>query len=140
MRSRTLLARYARGEGASVVAVEPASIAHTPAPPYVAMIFTSVRTDGDRGYAAMTVAMAELAARQPGYLGVESARDSVGITVSYWRDEAAATAWRDVAEHLVAQRQGRQIWYSYYRVRIATVHREYGHSVPSGAKIEPTGG
>ena len=78
------------------------SVAGTPEPPYVAVIFTSVRTDGDAGYAAMSERMAALAAEQPGYLGIEAARDRVGITVSYWADEADARAWKQVAEHLVA--------------------------------------
>ncbi len=117
------------------MADQPEKIAVTPEPPYVAVIFTSLRTDGDRGYEATTVAMAELAARQPGFLGAESARDGLGITVSYWRDEGAARAWCDVGEHLVAQRHGREIWYSDYRVRVATVHREYGRPRSLRAQI-----
>jgi heme-degrading monooxygenase HmoA len=101
-------------------------IAATPEPPYTAVIFTSLRNDGDRGYAAMSAEMDALARQQPGFLGVEAAREGVGITVSYWRDEDAARAWKQVAEHLAAQRRGRQIWYAEYRVRIATVTREYG--------------
>jgi len=101
-------------------------IAHTPEPPYVAVIFTSVRTEGDRGYAAMAARMEQLAAEQPGYLGIESARDRVGITLSYWVDEAAARAWKQVAEHLVAQQRGREAWYADYRVRVAVVQRDYG--------------
>ena len=98
------------------------TIAATPPPPYVAVIFTSVRTDGDDGYAAME----RLARDQPGYLGIEAAREGVGITVSYWRDEAAAKAWKEVGAHLVAQRRGREVWYRDYRVRIAHVTRDYG--------------
>jgi heme-degrading monooxygenase HmoA len=105
-------------------------IASTPEPPYVAVIFTSRRTDVDDGYAGMSEAMEAMARRQDGFLGVESARDGLGITVSYWRDEAAARAWKDVAAHLVAQRRGREVWYSDYRVRVATVTRAYG---PAGA-------
>lgn len=101
-------------------------IAATPPPPYVAVIFTSVRTDGDNGYAAMTRAMEELAREQPGYLGIETARDEIGITVSYWSDDAAAQAWKQITAHLVAQRRGREVWYRDYRVRVATVHRDYG--------------
>jgi heme-degrading monooxygenase HmoA len=67
-----------------------------------------------------------LARQQPGFLGVESAREGVGITVSYWRDERAAQAWKQVAEHLVVQRAGRAVWYEDYRVRVATVVRDYG--------------
>ena len=102
------------------------TIAATPPPPYVAVIFTSVRTDDDGGYAAMAAAMEGLAREQPGYLGIEAAREDVGITVSYWRDEAAAKAWKEVGAHLVAQRRGREVWYRDYRVRIALVTRDYG--------------
>lgn len=106
------------------------SFAQTPEPPYTAVIFTSVRTDGDHGYAAMSATMEELAAQQPGYLGIESAResndDSWGITVAYFRDEASARAWKSVAEHRAAQRMGREKWYAGYRLRVATVTRAYG--------------
>jgi heme-degrading monooxygenase HmoA len=102
-------------------------LAQTPEPPYTAVIFTSLRTDGDRGYDATSDRMDELAAQQPGYLGIESARDGVGITVSYWATPAHAAAWKAVAEHLEAQRLGREQWYAAYRVRVATVEREYGY-------------
>lgn len=106
---------------------DPAPIAATPAPPYVAVIFTSLRTDTDPdGYAATGVAMDALAREQPGYLGVESAHEGIGITVSYWRDEASARAWKQVTDHLGAQRRGREVWYRDYRVRVATVARDYG--------------
>jgi heme-degrading monooxygenase HmoA len=106
-----------------------APLADTPDPPYVAVIFSSTRTDGDAGYAAMSRSMEDLAAQQPGYLGIESARDDrVGITVSYWADDDAARRWKQVAAHLVAQRRGREVWYSDYRVRVARVDRDYGMS------------
>jgi heme-degrading monooxygenase HmoA len=102
-------------------------IAPTPEPPYTAVIFTSTRTHGDNGYGAMTDEMGRLAKEQPGYLGIESARDGAhGITVSYWATEDDARAWKRVAEHLEAQRRGRTEWYSAYEVRIATVTRAYG--------------
>ena len=103
-------------------------IASTPEPPYTAVIFTSTRTDGDNGYDAMAARMGALAQEQPGYLGIENARDTVGITVSYWRNEESARAWKQVAAHIVAQERGREVWYRDYRVRIATVMREYGHA------------
>lgn len=105
---------------------EEPEIARTPQPPYTAVIFTSLRTDGDNGYAAMAQRMDELAAQQPGYLGVESAREGVGITVSYWATDDDARAWKRVVEHAEAQRLGREQWYSQYVVRVATVTREYG--------------
>jgi heme-degrading monooxygenase HmoA len=106
------------------------SIASTPDPPYTAVVFTSLRTEGDQGYAAMAARMDRLAAEQPGYLGIEAARDAggLGLTVSYWSDDAAAAAWKQVAEHLVAQERGREVWYADYRVRVATVTRAYGPS------------
>lgn len=104
------------------------SITTTPDPPHTAVVFTSLRTEGDHGYARMAERMDRLAAEQPGYLGIESARDpgGFGITVSYWTDDAAAAAWKQVAEHLVAQQRGRDAWYADYRVRVATVTRAYG--------------
>lgn len=105
-------------------------IAHRLAPPYYAVIFTSRRTAGDNGYGAAAERMLELAATMPGFLGVESARDAngVGITVSYWRDEAAIHNWRDNAEHSDVRRNGRARWYEAFEVRIAKVERAYGMS------------
>lgn len=101
----------------------------TPEPPYTAVIFTSTRArSDDAAYAAMATRMEQMAAAQPGYLGLDSVRDPVsrfGITVSYWRDEASARAWKEVAEHRKAQRLGRAHWYEHYTVRVATVEREY---------------
>jgi heme-degrading monooxygenase HmoA len=102
------------------------SLVDTPEPPYTAVVFTSVPSDSQEGYTATAAAMAELAIGQPGYLGAESAHDSIGITVSYWRDEDAARAWKEVAAHVVAQHRGKQSWYADYRVRVATVTRDYG--------------
>ena len=101
-------------------------IASTPEPPYVAVIFTSTRTPEDaEGYGRMSEAMNRLAAEQPGYLGIEAAREEIGITVSYWRDEDAARAWKQVAAHHAAQQRGRERWYADYKVRIATITRDY---------------
>jgi heme-degrading monooxygenase HmoA len=101
------------------------ALAETPEPPYTAVVFTSVPSTLQEGYAATAAAMADLVVQQPGYLGAESAHDTIGITVSYWRDEDAARAWKNVAAHLIAQRHGRQSWYADYRVRVATVTRDY---------------
>jgi len=105
-----------------------ANLARTPAPPYYAVIFTSRRTAGDRGYGDMAARMGKLAAKQPGYLGIDSVRDvgGCGITVSYWRDEASILAWKRDTEHQQAQRGGQQTWYDDYQVRVARVERAYG--------------
>ncbi|RCV88348.1 antibiotic biosynthesis monooxygenase family protein [Billgrantia montanilacus] len=105
-------------------------IANTPAPPYYAVIFSShlIADDKgyDKGYAAMAERMVELAATQPGFLGIESARENLGITVSYWESLEAIRQWKSNAEHQEAQRLGREQWYSSFRVRVARVEREYG--------------
>jgi heme-degrading monooxygenase HmoA len=108
----------------------PTAIARTPAPPYYAVIFPSRRTGGDHGYGAMADRMVELGSSCDGFLGIESARgaDGLGITVSYWRDEAAIVAWKHDAEHQKAQRGGRQTWYADYEVRVAKIERAYGKS------------
>lgn len=102
-----------------------APIATTPEPPYYAVIFTSARTDGERGYGAMAERMVQLATKQPGFLGVESVRgaDGAGITVSYWNSEQAIANWKQHAEHQVAQRLGREVWYADFALRIAKVER-----------------
>ncbi len=97
-------------------------------PPYYSVIFSSSRTGVDEGYGEMAGRMLELAAGQPGFLGVESARgaDGFGITVSYWATIEAIAAWKANAEHRVAQLSGRRKWYQHFEVRIARVERAYG--------------
>ena len=96
-------------------------------PPYYAVIFSSLRTPEDRGYEAMADRMVELASEQPGYLGVESARDTTGfgITVSYWESMQSISNWKANAEHKVAQETGMRDWYAHYELRIACVERAY---------------
>ena len=104
-------------------------IAATPEPPYYAVIFTSKRAvDDGRAYGAMADRMVDLGSRYDGFLGIESARgaDGVGITVSYWRDEAAILAWKRDTEHQKAQQGGRASWYDHFEVRVAKVERAYG--------------
>lgn len=104
------------------------AFARTPEPPYYAVIFTSQRTEGDRGYDVMAARMAELAAQMPGYLGAESVRgaDGFGITVSYWESEEAIRHWKAHSEHQVAQETGKRTWYGDYTLRVAKVERAYG--------------
>jgi heme-degrading monooxygenase HmoA len=101
-------------------------LAQTPQPPYYAVIFSSLRTEGDNGYAEMADKMMHLARQQEGFLGVESARENVGITVSYWRDLESIKQWRDHAEHRIAREKGRTLWYQNFKLRIAKVEQEYG--------------
>lgn len=101
-------------------------IANTPEPPYYAVIFSNHRTKGDDGYGQMADRMVELAALQPGFLGIESVRDGLGITVSSWESLEAIKDWKNNAEHQKAQRLGHQKWYSSFCLRIAKVERAYG--------------
>lgn len=101
-------------------------IAQTPEPPYYAVIFTNQRTETDDGYGVMADRMVELAAEQPGFLGVESVRDGLGITVSYWESLEAIKHWKQNAEHQEAQRLGHEKWYASFKLRIAKVERDYG--------------
>ena len=99
--------------------------ATTPHPPYYAVIFTSVRTDGDNGYGEMAARMLELASEQPGFLGFESARQEIGISVSYWSTLEAIQAWKENMAHRQAQSRAKD-WYKEFRVRVCRVEREYG--------------
>ena|SRR6185295_14539326 len=101
-------------------------IAYTPEPPYFAVIFTTIRTNGDNGYADMAKKMEELASQQPGYLGIESARNELGITVSYWKDLESIRNWKKNVEHQLAQKLGKEKWYAQYKLRICRVEKDYG--------------
>lgn len=101
------------------------SPAATPQPPYYAVIFTSTRTERDNGYAEMAQHMRELASGQPGFLGFESARQEIGISVSYWNSLEAIKAWKDNLDHRQAQSRAKD-WYQSFRVRVCRVEREYG--------------
>ena len=102
------------------------TIANTPKPPYYAVIFTSNRTEGDDGYGDMADKMLALAVQQPGFLGVESAREEVGITVSYWTDLQSIKQWKANADHQEAQTIGKEKWYFSYKTRISKVEFDYG--------------
>ncbi len=93
--------------------------------PYYAVIFTSIVTKNTEGYSEMAIKMEDLAKTQSGFLGIESAREAVGITVSYWESLEAIKAWKLNSEHLIAQQKGREEWYSWYNTKICKVEHEY---------------
>jgi heme-degrading monooxygenase HmoA len=100
-------------------------IAKTPQPPYYAVIFTSQRTEGDRGYGKMAEKMVELASKQEGFLGIESASDNeLGITVSYWDSLEAIKNWKGNLTHRVAQDRGKTEWYKKYALRVCKIERD----------------
>lgn len=100
-------------------------IAKTPEPPYYAVIFTSILNEYTEDYADMAQKMEDLAKLQPGYLGFESAREKLGISISYWKDLESIKRWKDNADHLFAQKQGKAKWYAQYHIRITRVERDY---------------
>lgn len=93
--------------------------------PNYAVIFTSIQTENIEGYSEMAELMEMLARKQPGFIGIESARNEIGITVSYWKNLESIKIWKANLDHLDAQQKGREKWYSYYKVRISKVEREY---------------
>ena len=95
-------------------------------PPYYAVIFTTLVTDNLTDYEATAERIEELAKQQEGYLGIEFARDGLGITVSYWRDLDSISKWKNNIEHTEARNRGREQWYEQYQLRICKVEREYG--------------
>ena len=99
--------------------------ATTPKPPYYAVIFTSVQHDNDNGYSETASQMLELASAQPGFLGFETARREIGISVCYWSTPEAIKAWKENAAHRLAQSRAKG-WYKSFRVRVCRVEREYG--------------
>jgi heme-degrading monooxygenase HmoA len=100
-------------------------IAKTPNPPYYAVIFSSVKNEVDSDYAAMAELMVNLANKQPGFLGMESASNDMGITISYWSNLESIKNWKENSKHLVAQELGKKLWYKQYKTRIAKVERDY---------------
>ena len=93
--------------------------------PYYAVIFTSLQTDQTEGYSEMAESMENLAKLQPGLIGVESAKEDIGITISYWETIDAIKNWKANLDHLMAQKLGKAQWYRWYKVRICKVEREY---------------
>ena len=106
-------------------------IAHTPEPPYYAVVFTSINAEVDHNEHTQTYRrLLEVAAGYPGFLGIEPARnvDGSGIAAIYWADLQSIAAFSRDPEHVVAKNKGREVWYSHYMIRICRVERVYGRS------------
>ncbi|MFC2087367.1 antibiotic biosynthesis monooxygenase family protein [Bacteroidota bacterium] len=101
-------------------------IAQTPKPPYYAVVFTSERTPGDKGYNNMAAHIEKIVHNVPGFLGMESAREQLGITVSYWKDLKSIENWKNNPEHRKAKQRGKDEWYQTYKLRICKVESETG--------------
>lgn len=101
-------------------------IVNTPKPPYYAVIFTSKMSENTSEYDVMSDLMLSLATKQDGFIGIESARNELGVTVSYWKDLESIKTWKAQSDHKNAQQKGKQIWYKNYKVRISKVEYDYG--------------
>jgi len=100
-------------------------IAKTPKTPYYAVIFTSVKNFEDNDYNKMSDKMVALANKQKGFLGIESARNELGITVSYWDSLESIKKWKQHVDHTEAREKGRSTWYKTFKVRICKVENDY---------------
>ena len=100
-------------------------ITDTPILPYYAVIFTSIRSDVDDDYSKTSDRMIELAEQQEGFLGVESATEDYGITISYWKDLQSISRWKNNVEHKVARERGKKEWYLQFNVRIGKIEKDY---------------
>lgn len=98
-----------------------------PAPPYYAVIFTSVKSASDEGYAQWDARMFQLVEKQEGYLGYESYSNADGksVTISYWKNHESIAQWKNNREHQQAQQLGKEKWYAQYRIRVCKVERDY---------------
>lgn len=101
------------------------ALASTPQPPYYAVVFSSIKNEPAEGYADMAIEMENMAREQDGFLGMESARNEIGVTVSYWTSLKAIKNWKANTKHLQAQKEGREQWYTNYKVRICLVEHDY---------------
>ena len=99
-------------------------IANTPQPPYYAVIFTTRKSTDLEGYQEMNERMLELAKEQKGFLGIESGRGDLGVSVTYWESLEDIAHWKDHAEHKLAQAQGYARWYDAFATRVARVERD----------------
>ena len=93
--------------------------------PYYAVIFTSLLSEDAKGYDQMAETMETLANQQPGFIGIESVREQIGITISYWKNLEDIKNWKSNVDHQLAQKLGKEKWYESYKVRICKVEREY---------------
>lgn len=90
------------------------------------VIFRATVRQLDETYTQMAARMRELALTEFGCLAFHAVTEGAQeVALSYWPDEAAIRAWKSHPEHLLAQQQGRERWYTSYSVEVAQVRRAY---------------
>lgn len=95
---------------------------------YYAVIFTSVISEYTEGYKKMAIEMIEVARGIKGFMGIDSAREKLGISIYYWENIQAIKEWKNHSKHLIAQKLGKEKWYNFYKVRVVKVLRDYEFS------------
>ena len=91
-----------------------------------AVIFTAEVAAFDADYSHTAERLRELALQHYGCREfISSCENGREIAISYWDSEEQIAAWKKDAEHLSAQRAGRERWYRSYRVQVVKVTREY---------------
>ena len=97
----------------------------------IAVIFEVEIAEGRKGdYLDFAAELKPLLQEIDGFISVErfqSLTDSGKLlSLSFFRDEEAVARWRALAEHRAAQARGRSGIFSNYRLRVASVLRDYG--------------
>ncbi|KAB2663638.1 antibiotic biosynthesis monooxygenase [Brucella tritici] len=98
----------------------------------IAVIFEVWPADGDRReqYLDIAAGLREDLSRIDGFLSIERFQSLTDpdklLSLSFWRDEDAVREWRNLPSHRVAQGQGRNGVFENYRLRVASVMRDYG--------------
>lgn len=97
----------------------------------IAVIFEVWPADGRKQtYLAIAASLRAELQTMDGFISIERFQSLTNetklLSLSFWRDEAAVTAWRNVEHHRAAQKRGREGVFRDYRLRIASVVRDYG--------------
>ena len=97
----------------------------------IAVIFEVIpHADKKRAYLDMAAEMKPLVEQIDGFLSVERFQSLTNpeklLSVSFFRDETALNEWRQLTQHRMAQRAGRNSYFNDYRLRVAQVLRDYG--------------
>ncbi|HEX5264249.1 MAG TPA: antibiotic biosynthesis monooxygenase [Phenylobacterium sp.] len=107
----------------------------------IAVIFEGEPSaDGRQAYLDLAAELKPRLAEIDGFISIErfESLSTPGklLSLSFWRDEAAVAAWRDLRDHRRAQAQGRAGVFADYRIRVAEVSRDYGRKARKQAPAD----
>ncbi|MBB4094623.1 antibiotic biosynthesis monooxygenase family protein [Brucella pecoris] len=98
----------------------------------IAVIFEVWPADDDRRgqYLDIAASLREDLSKIDGFLSIERFQSLADpdklLSLSFWRDEEAVRAWRNLPSHRAAQNKGRSGVFENYRLRVASILRDYG--------------